>query len=73
LSLPAAFALPAAFGVPWGTSRSEQYWRARAVEARAQAESLTLPSARKSLLQIADIYDQLARQAAQREKPQNKG
>jgi hypothetical protein len=48
---------------------SEQYWRARAVEARAQADSMTLPSARQSLYQIADIYDQLARQAARLEKP----
>jgi hypothetical protein len=50
---------------------SESYWRARAAEARAQAESLSLPSARQTLRQIADLCEALAEHAAQREKPKD--
>jgi len=39
------------------------YWRERAEEARAQADRIDSLSARKTLLEITDNYDQLARQA----------
>ncbi len=39
------------------------YWRERAEEARVQADLMRDPNARKTLLDIADNYDQLADQA----------
>jgi hypothetical protein len=40
-----------------------QHWRERAEEARAQASQMHDPSARRTLLEIAENYDQLAEQA----------
>jgi hypothetical protein len=39
------------------------YWRGRAEEARAQASEMRTPEARRTLLSIAENYDQLAEQA----------
>ena len=39
------------------------YWRARAEEARTQADQMTDLTARRTLLDIAENYDQLAEQA----------
>ncbi|HWI27037.1 MAG TPA: hypothetical protein VN668_08700 [Stellaceae bacterium] len=40
-----------------------EYWRERAEEARAQADQLQDPDSRKTLLEIAENYEQLAEQA----------
>jgi hypothetical protein len=40
-----------------------EYWRERAEEARAQASEMRDPDARRTLLGIADNYEQLAQQA----------
>jgi hypothetical protein len=40
-----------------------EYWRNRAEEARAQASEMKDERARKTLLDIAENYDQLAEQA----------
>jgi hypothetical protein len=40
-----------------------EYWRARAEEARAQADQMRQPDAKQALEKIAVIYDQLAEQA----------
>jgi hypothetical protein len=42
---------------------SPEYWRERAEEARAQASQMRDPSARRTLLEIAENYEQLAAQA----------
>jgi hypothetical protein len=39
------------------------YWRERAEKARAQAEQMRDPTARRTLLDIAQNYEQLAEQA----------
>ena len=39
------------------------YWRERAEEARAQASEMREPTAKRTLLDIAENYDQLAEQA----------
>jgi hypothetical protein len=41
-------------------SRSEQYWRDRAEEARAVAETMTDRQAKRAMLQIAQGYERLA-------------
>jgi F0F1-type ATP synthase membrane subunit b/b' len=40
-----------------------EHWRERAEEARAQASQMRDESARRTLLDIAENYDQLAEQA----------
>jgi len=40
-----------------------EYWRERSEEARVQANQVRDPTARRTLLAIADNYDQLAEQA----------
>ena len=40
-----------------------EYWRSRAEEARAQADQMRDPDAKRTLLNIAKNYDQLAEQA----------
>jgi hypothetical protein len=40
-----------------------EYWRERAEEARAQAEQVADPTAKRTLLDIAENYEQLAAQA----------
>ena len=50
------------------------YWRARAEEARGQANQMRDREAKQALIRIADIYDQLAKQAEATEmgsKPRN--
>jgi hypothetical protein len=37
-----------------------EYWRIRAEEARATAESFTDPKARQTMLSIAEAYDRIA-------------
>jgi F0F1-type ATP synthase membrane subunit b/b' len=39
------------------------YWRERAEEARAQASQMIDPMARRTLLAVAENYEQLAEQA----------
>ncbi len=45
-----------------------EYWLARAEEARAQASAMRDPNARRTLLEIAENYQQLAEQAEARRK-----
>lgn len=45
-----------------------EYWRERAEEARAQASELHDRDAQRTLLEIAENYDQLAEQAEARRK-----
>ena len=45
-----------------------EYWVARAEEARAQASEMRDPDARRTLLEIAENYQQLAEQAEARRK-----
>lgn len=40
-----------------------KYWRERAEEARAQAEEMHDPKAKRTLLGIAESYEKLAEQA----------
>jgi hypothetical protein len=40
-----------------------EYWRERAEEARTQADQMRDPDARRTLLEIAENYEQLAEQA----------
>jgi hypothetical protein len=40
-----------------------EYWRERADEARAQAEQVRDPTAKRTLTEIAQNYEQLAEQA----------
>jgi hypothetical protein len=49
-------------------SPSPGYWRDRAEEARAQAEQMHDPTARRTLLGIAVNYEELAEQAEARLK-----
>jgi hypothetical protein len=44
-------------------SLGADYWRERAEEARAHASQMRDPSAKRTLLEVADNYDQLAEQA----------
>ena len=52
-----------------------QHWRERAEEARAIADQMTDADARRTMLDIANSYDNLAERAAAREagKPVPKG
>jgi hypothetical protein len=43
-----------------------KHWRERAEEARATAEQLTDPVARRTMLQVAESYDALAERAEKR-------
>ena len=45
-----------------------EYWLGRAEEARAQANQTRDPDAKRTLLEIADNYQQLAEQAEARRK-----
>jgi hypothetical protein len=47
---------------------SPDYWRSRAEKARAQAEQMHDPTARRTLLGIAVNYEELAEQAEARLK-----
>jgi hypothetical protein len=40
--------------------KNPEYWRARVGEARAQADQMRDPRAKRALLGIAENYDQLA-------------
>lgn len=42
---------------------SPDYWRERAEEARAQASEMRDPGSRRTMLEIAENYEQLAEQA----------
>jgi hypothetical protein len=48
------------------------YWRKRAAELRAMAETVEDPDTRRDMLGIADNYDQLAQQADARQGPARK-
>jgi hypothetical protein len=43
-----------------------KYWRYRAAEARAMAESLTDPEAKQQMLKVAADYEKLAKRAEER-------
>jgi hypothetical protein len=47
------------------------YWRSRAKEIREQAERIGDPVAKRTLLSIAKLYEQLARRAEARGKRKN--
>ena len=47
-------------------SHNAEYWRERAREARAQAEQMSTPGAKRQLLEIAAAYEELAKLAADR-------
>jgi hypothetical protein len=40
--------------------RSPEYWRGRAEEARTLAEGMSTREGMQAMLQVADLYDQLA-------------
>jgi len=55
-------------------THNAEYWRTRASEARAQAEQMPTPGARRQLLEIAASYEKLAKLAAAQpinEKPRS--
>jgi len=45
------------------TLHNAEYWRTRASEARAHAEQMSSPEARRQLMEIAAAYEQLAKLA----------
>ena len=47
--------------------RSSSYWRDRADEVRAKAEEMRSGDAQSALLDIAAMYDRMAKRAAERE------
>jgi hypothetical protein len=47
-------------------SYNAEHWRERAREARAQAEQMSTPGAKRQLLEIAAAYEELAKLAADR-------
>ena len=53
------------------TRLTPDYWRARAEEARANAQQMKDPDAKQALFKIAEVYDQLA-QRAEREANSSK-
>jgi len=44
-------------------NKDPDYWRARAREARAQAETMSMPTPKRELLTIAVAYERLAEHA----------
>jgi hypothetical protein len=48
-----------------------KHWRERAEEARAHAEQISDAEARKTMLQIAEDYEKLAKRAEQRLRNSN--
>ena len=50
-----------------------KHWHDRASEARALAETLSEPEAKRLMLEIADGYEVLARRAAVRSQEENSG
>lgn len=49
-------------------THNPEYWRAKAEEARAVADSMQSEQARTHMLSVAEIYDRLA-QLAEKEPP----
>jgi hypothetical protein len=56
-------------GMPSDSDAAER-WRTLAAEARAVAEEMADPEAKRTMLSIADGYDRLARRAEARKKDQ---
>jgi hypothetical protein len=54
--------------MPTSQLMDTEYWLGRAEEARAQASEMRDPDARRTLLEIAENYQQLAEQAEARRK-----
>jgi hypothetical protein len=54
--------------MPTSQLTDAEYWLARAAEARAHAREMPDPDARRTLLEIAENYQQLADQAEARRK-----
>ena len=54
--------------MPTSQLMDTEYWAARAEEARAQAGEMRDPDAKRTLLEIAENYQQLADQAEARRK-----
>jgi hypothetical protein len=53
--------------------RSADYWRDRAMEARAKADQMHDRDARNTMLGIAHSYDLMAMRAADRDAPPDRG
>jgi hypothetical protein len=47
-------------------THTAEYWRGRASEARAQAEQMSTPGAKRQLMEIAAAFEELAKLAAER-------
>lgn len=67
LSTTARFGLPGAVTGPYGDDMGRQddagHWRKRAHESRLLAARISDPKARRTMLRIADHYENLAHQA----------
>jgi predicted Rossmann-fold nucleotide-binding protein len=53
-------------------SDDSEYWRRLAEEARSEAEQITKPRAKQTMLNVAETYDAMARRAEKKEKPPGK-
>jgi len=52
--------------MPESRINNPEHWRARAEQARAQAEQMADPQAKEAMLRIAKDYEKLAHRAAAR-------
>jgi hypothetical protein len=54
--------------MPHGISSDPQHWLARAAEARAMAEKIIDPDAKRAMLDVAESYELIAERAKERRK-----
>ncbi len=52
--------------MPYRSFNDPKHWRERAEEARAHAQQMTDPEAKRMMLAIAEDYEKLARRAQER-------
>ena len=52
--------------MPYRSFNDPKHWRERAKEARAHAQQMTDPEAKRMMLEIAEDYEKLARRAQER-------